>query len=223
MSAKQYTESQRVAAARLSRELGLHIIRNQVVRLRGRGIDTDDTAAVALALRNQQIAPTPLNTARPSAKASPPSAPPIDGDQAEPLSPEALSQRLTELQAELLAAPCYQSGRAVYVKIKGFEALVKVQQARGDLVERKQVEGEAYQFGNLVKSMILQLPARLIPMIVGLDYPEAFEKADEWVYSFLAEIHESSREHICPVTECAVSRPATNPGNPEFEEDENEP
>lgn len=220
MSAKQYTESQRVAASRLSRELGLHIIRNQVVRLRERGIDTDDTAAVALALSNQQIAPTPLTTARPSAKSPPPSAPPTDGEQVEPLSPEALSQRLTELQAELLAAPCYQSGRAVFVKIKGFEALVKVQQARGDLVDRKQVEGEAYQFGNLVKTMVLQLPARLIPMIVGLDYPEAFEKAEEWVYTFLQEVYESSREHVCPVTECAVPQPINQPASAE---DETEP
>lgn len=213
-------ESERAAAARLKEALKINVTRASVRRLMAKGIDLQDVDAVRHAFAMQERKPSPIGLSvtaqpkpQPAAQPKPAdqSAPPDDADQRRPLSSDELDARLAGLEHELLMAPNYETGRSIRIKISGYRELVRVQKDRGDLVDRKQVEGEAYQFGNLVKTMLLQLPGRLIPQIVGLDYPEAFEKAEEWVYSLLAEIYETGRDHIIPVDESILSRPVSNP------------
>lgn len=85
MSANQppHGESERQCAARLSAETGLNIVRNTVIRLRKKGVDTSDTEAVRHALAMQERKPRPLaSPPKPSKTNHSPR--PADSNQAAP-------------------------------------------------------------------------------------------------------------------------------------------
>jgi hypothetical protein len=184
-------ESERAAAVRLTTALGISISRGTVRRLRAKGIDTADTAGVRHALAQQE---------RRGAATGPPG-PKLDttGDPAEPLDEEQLNRRLAQLEAELLQAGDYEVARCVRVRISGFRELVRTQRDRGQLVDREKVTAEGFELGLLFRHAVQRIPSGLVPMLVGLDYPAAFLKAEDWCHDLLVELSNTSRSHTVEI------------------------
>lgn len=91
-------ESERQCAARLSAETGLNIVRNTVIRLRKKGVDTSDPEAVRHALAMQERKPRPLGTPPKPKRANQPPRP-ADGNQAAPriVSDKTIRERKAEV------------------------------------------------------------------------------------------------------------------------------
>ncbi len=200
-------ESERAAAVRLENALGHRIHRSTVRRLRARGIDLLDPQAVKRALGNQERISGPI---QPKPNQSPPRPsetpqPGIPAGPSRPLTSAELDERLAALESDLLNAADYQEGRSIRIKISGYRELVRIQKERGHLVDREQVQGEAYQFAAMARTALLQLPGKLIPSLTGLDFPEAHQRAEDFVFALLTELHETAKSHVIPLPETFLS------------------
>lgn len=89
------------------------------------------------------------------------------------LSEEILQARLRKLTAEAAA--------------KEHALLVE----EGRYVTKESQEREGLAAGQIIKSLILKIPADLPQILVGLEYPEAVKKCEDYAYQILTEISDS--------------------------------
>jgi hypothetical protein len=189
-------ESERTAADRLTHSLGFPVHRSTVRRLKSRGIDLTNPAAVRHALANQERSSAPSTQTN---RQTPPAASSAPETANQPLTSAELDQRLADLERDLLASPDYQTGRSVRIKISGYRELVRIQRERGQLIDRSLVEAEGYQIGNIIRTHLMQLPAKLVTQLLGLEYGEAVERAEGYVHALLTEIHQAALGHAVPL------------------------
>ena len=187
-------ESERTAAARLAAALNLNVSRASVRRLRAKGIDTADTRAVDHALKMQTKKPGkfgPPQTIEPNRTAT--------TSLTSSLSASELDATLAGLERDLLEAPDYETGRSIRIKITGFRDLVRVQKERGHLIDRNKVEAEGYEAGLLFKHALMRIPSELLPMLVGLDYPDAVDICEKWTHQLLTDLYHLTEQHLVAI------------------------
>jgi hypothetical protein len=184
-------ESERAAADRLTEALGCNVHRSTVRRLKARGINLADLAAVRHALNQQERQPGPTNQNQPDPKPPAPESGPLTSNQ--------LDARLQQLEADLLAAPDYHAARTIKMQISGFKELVRTQKERGFLIDRSFVQAGGYQIGNIIRTHLMQLPAKLVTQLLGLEYGEAVERAEDYAHEVLTEMHQAALAYAVPI------------------------
>jgi hypothetical protein len=173
-------ESERTAAARLTLALGVEVKRGQIRWWRRKGYDLRDIEKLKHSLRMQER--NPLRPARGATTAAVPQ-PRAD---LPPLDPTcSLGEAIDRIQELLLAAPDYETARTYKVQLEGLKAAFAIHREQSFYVTRASQEAAGIRAGQVIKQLILKIPAELPQMLLGLDYPEALQRCEDYAHAIL--------------------------------------
>ena len=185
MAGKPDPNSVRAIAARLSVSLGRIVTQKAVKVWIAKGYPLDDIPALEKRLRNQERAPKKIPA--PIDPDSPPP-PPKDDDTPETLDIEA---ELHKLQRKLVNAADYEEARTLRVQIAGVRDVLKSLREQGHYVTKESQIRSGMATGQTIKALVLKIPAELPQMLVGIDYPDAVQKCEDYAFGILTSLAES--------------------------------
>ena len=184
MARPKHPESERSLAARLSVALNRVVTRDCIREWKEKGYPLDDIPALEKRLRNQERAPK--KTPAPADPDQPP--PPKDDDTPETLN---IESELQKLQRKLVNAADYEDARTLRVQIAGVRDVLKSLREQGHYVTKESQIREGMATGQTIKALVLKIPAELPQQLVGLDYPDAVQKCEDYAFGILASLAES--------------------------------
>lgn len=181
----------RAIAARLTVELNRVVTQKAVKVWKQKGYQLDDPVALEKKLRNQERAP---RKRKPAVEDAPPENTPLAGD--EPPEPPAtdhldIEHELKQLQRKLLKARDYEGARTIRMQIAGVRDVLKSLREQGHYVTKESQIREGMATGQTIKALVLKIPAELPQMLVGLDYPDAVAKCEDYSFAILTALAES--------------------------------
>lgn len=188
MAGKPSSTSNRAIAARLTVALNRIVTEKCVKVWRANGYPLDDIPELEKRLRNQERAPKKI---KPPEDPDTPK-PPGDDDTPEILNIEA---ELQKLQSKLILAEDYEAARTIRVQIAGVRDVLKSLREQGHYVTKESQIREGMATGQAIKSLVLKIPAELPQQLVGLDYPAAVEKCEDYAFGILTSLAESEAAH----------------------------
>lgn len=180
-------ESERTAAARLTIAMGYVVTRDMIRHWKKNGYCLTDLAKLKRSIRNQERLPRASDTV-------------VDDDEVVvPVDPSAEIQpgqlsidvELGALQAKLLRATDYNEARTIRTQIAGVKDVIKTLRDQDYYVTKESQLRRGILVGQTIKSLVLKIPSELPQMIIGLDYPDAMVKCEDYAYSILAELAEA--------------------------------
>jgi hypothetical protein len=174
-------ESERKAAARLTAELGITVTRAAVRYWRSKGYPTHDAVALRHKLRNQERAPKKTADDDDESESDAPANPPD-------VTAANLEAEIDRIKDLLLSAPDYESARTYKVQLDGLKQAFAIHKDQGHYVTKASQEEAGLKAGQLVKQLILKIPGELPQMLVGLDYPDALKKCEDYAHAILTEL-----------------------------------
>lgn len=191
MAGKPSQNSVRAIAARLTVELNRVVTQKAVKVWKQKGYQLDDPVALEKKLRNQERAP---RKRKPAVEDAPPENTPLAGD--EPPEPPAtdhldIEHELKQLQRKLLKARDYEGARTIRMQIAGVRDVLKSLREQGHYVTKESQIREGMATGQTIKALVLKIPAELPQMLVGLDYPDAVAKCEDYSFGILTALAES--------------------------------
>lgn len=192
MAGKPSDKSLRAIAARLTVALDRVVTEKCVKVWRSKGYPLDDPVTLEKKLRNQERAP---RKRKPAVEDTPPeNTPPLAGD--EPPEPPAtdhldIEHELKQLQRKLLKARDYEGARTIRMQIAGVRDVLKSLREQGHYVTKESQIREGMATGQTIKALVLKIPAELPQMLVGLDYPDAVAKCEDYSFGILTALAES--------------------------------
>lgn len=172
-------ESLAKAADRLREELQMGVTIKCVRVWRAKGWDLFDIPQLKRNLANQERKPKAIKT--------------DDDDAEEPedfpdVRAEEIPKEIAKLESQLIAAPDYETARMISTKLTGLKNAFRLHVEMGQYVTRESQEREGLQAGMVIKQLILKIPAEMPQMLVGLEYPEAVKKCEDYAHGMLMEI-----------------------------------
>jgi hypothetical protein len=103
-----------------------------------------------------------------------------------PLDPTcSLGEAIDRIQELLLAAPDYETARTYKVQLEGLKAAFAIHREQSFYVTRASQEAAGIRAGQVIKQLILKIPAELPQMLLGLDYPEALQRCEDYAHAIL--------------------------------------
>jgi hypothetical protein len=182
----QATESERAAAARLTKELGVTVGRSSIRWWKSKGYDLNDVENLKHALRNQERNPLRVKptTTTPAARSQPsPDLPPIDPTAS-------LAESIDRIKELLLAAEDYETARTYKAQLEGLKAAFSLFKDQGLYVTKASQEEAGIRAGQHIKRAIQRVASELPQTIVGLDYVGTLTRCEDMVHQILVEISE---------------------------------
>ena len=177
------------AAERLTIELGLNVTSDCVREWRKKGFDLSDTDSLMAKLRNQKRMPKKIKIQIDDSESDddesnqdPQDFPDILADQ--------IPDEIKKLESKLIGARDYVEARTVSTQLTGLKNAFRLHVEMGQYVTRESQEREGLHAGQVIKQMIMRIPSELPQALVGLEYPDAVKKCDEFAYSMLLEMSE---------------------------------
>lgn len=188
MAGKPSDKSLRAIAARLSVELDRVVTQKAVKVWRQKGYPLNDPVALEKKLRNQERAPKKNKPAvDPEASET---TPPLAGEEP-PAEHLDIEHELKLLQRKLLKARDYEGARTIRMQIAGVRDVLKSLREQGHYVTKESQIREGMATGQTIKALVLKIPAELPQMLVGLDYPDAVAKCEDYSFAILTALAES--------------------------------
>ena len=184
MAGKPQDTSNRAIAARLSIELGRIVTEKCIKVWRVKGYDLTDIPALRKAIANQERGPKKIKPA-------------VSPDEPEKLAEEPATDHLDveyelkQLQRRLIQADSYEDARTIRMQIAGVRDVLKSLREQGHYVTKESQIREGMATGQTIKSLVLKIPAELPQQLVGLDYPDAVTKCEDYAYSILTALSEA--------------------------------
>jgi hypothetical protein len=182
----QATESERAAAARLTKELGVTVGRSSIRWWKSKGYDLNDVENLKHALRNQERNPLRVKptTTTPAARSQPRAElPPIDPTAS-------LADSIDRIKELLLAATDYETARTYKVQLEGLKAAFFIYKEQALYVTKASQEEAGIRAGQHIKHAVQRVASELPQTVVGLDYPETLARCEDMVFQILTEIGE---------------------------------
>ena len=177
------------AAERLTIELGRNVTSDCVREWRKKGFDLSDTDSLMAKLRNQKRMPKKIKPQIDDSESDddesnqdPQDFPDILADQ--------IPDEIKKLESKLIGARDYEEARTVSTQLTGLKNAFRLHVEMGQYVTRESQEREGLHAGQVIKQMIMRIPSELPQALVGLEYPDAVKKCDEFAYSMLLEMSE---------------------------------
>lgn len=177
------------AAERLTLALGRNVTSDCVRQWRKKGLDLNDTDALMAKLRNQKRMPKklkpPIDDQDPDdddSNQDPQDFPDILADQ--------IPDEIKKLESKLIAAKDYEEARTISTQLTGLKNAFRLHVEMGQYVTRESQEREGLHAGQVIKQMIMRIPSEIPQALVGLEYPDAVKKCDEFAHSMLLEMSE---------------------------------
>lgn len=179
--------SERSIAAMLTKELQREVTQKTVQHLKKKGVDISDPAAVEKAFRNQERSPQKISTTTQDpddddSNQDPQDFPDILADQ--------IPDEIKKLEVKLINAADYEEARTVSTQLTGLKNAFRLHVEMGQYVTRESQEREGLHAGQVIKQMIMRIPSELPQALVGLEYPDAVKKCEEFAHSMLLEMSE---------------------------------
>lgn len=160
------------------------VTRKCIQEWRAKGYPLDDTAALKKKLRNQERSRKSTET-KPLGEGDDEVPGDLAGDLAGGVQIEA---ELKKLQVKLLKAEDYEAARTIRMQIAGVKDVLKALREQGYYVTQESQIRHGLMIGQTIKSLVLKIPAELPQMVIGLEYPEAVVKCEDYAYAILAEL-----------------------------------
>jgi len=170
-------ETQAQAAVRLSAALNRAVTRKCVRVWAANGWDLNDPVGIEAKLKMQERAPKKLKGE---------DLPPADLLPLDPTS--SLAESIDRIKELLLTARDYETARTYKVQLEGLKHAFAIHKEQGHYVTRASQEEAGLRAGQVIKQLILKIPAELPQMLLGLDYPDALQKCEDYAHGILAEI-----------------------------------
>jgi hypothetical protein len=152
-------------------------------------LDLNDTNALMAKLRNQKRMPKKLK-------------PPIDDQDRDDddsnqdpqdfpdILADQIPNEIKKLENKLIAARDYEEARTISTQLTGLKNAFRLHVEMGQYVTRESQEREGLHAGQVIKQMIMRIPSEIPQALVGLEYPDAVKKCDEFAHSMLLEMSE---------------------------------
>jgi hypothetical protein len=147
----------------------------------GKGWDLSDPVGVERKIRNQERAPKKTAAEDEESESDAPANPPD-------VTAANLEAEIDRIKDLLLSAPDYESARTYKVQLDGLKQAFAIHKDQGHYVTKASQEEAGLKAGQLVKQLILKIPGELPQMLVGLDYPDALKKCEDYAHAILTEI-----------------------------------
>lgn len=159
--------------------MGQDVTRGQVRWWKEKGYDLTDVAKLRKSLRNQERAPSKAKL-------------PVDPNRPPPdeIDPESIPAELKKLEGLLINAPDYEDARMIRAKITGLKDAFNLHVSMGNYITKESQERDGLKAGQVIKQQIAKIHAELPQQVVGLDYPEALRKCEDFAHGLLASISE---------------------------------
>lgn len=212
MGRKKNENSIRGISERLTRELGVEVSLKSVRVWQARGYPVDDAVALRALLLNQERSPIKPRTIHadvaPAPQQLPKQHPPVPPEQAayqppsHPARPAAtthidVEHELKQLQRKLLEADDYATARTIRMQIAGVRDVLKSLREQGHYVTKESQIRDGMAAGEAIKALVLKIPSDLPQMIIGLDYPDAVARCEDYAYQILTGLSEA-KEGVLP-------------------------
>ena len=168
-------ETQSAAATRLSAALSRDVTRKCVRVWMANGWDLNDPEAIEAKLRMQERAPKRTNTEPPA------DLPPLDPTVS-------LAESIDRIKELLLTATDYETARTYKVQLEGLKHAFAIHREQGHYVTRASQEAAGLRAGQVIKQLVLKIPAELPQALLGLDYADALAKCEDYAHAMLTEI-----------------------------------
>jgi hypothetical protein len=179
-------ESERTAAARLTKELGVPVGRSSIRWWKAKGYDLHDLDRLRHQLKMQERSPLRAKpTTTTAAARSQPRA------ELPPLDPSAsLAESIDRIKELLLAADDYETARTYKAQLEGLKAAFSLFKDQGLYVTKASQEEAGIRAGQHIKRAVQRVASELPQTIVGLDYADTLAKCEDMVHEILVEISE---------------------------------
>lgn len=181
MAGKPQAGSLASESARLSVALGRVVTKEEIRWWKKKGYPLDDVPKLKRKLRDQE------RQRKPSTEST--------GDESEvdpfadaPPSGLTIEVELGALQSKLIASTDYETARTIRTQIAGVKDVIKTLRDQGFYVTQESQIRRGLAIGQAIKSLVLKIPSDLPQQIVGLDYPDAVAKCEDYAYSILTEL-----------------------------------
>lgn len=174
-------------AARLTIALKFLVTPDMIRWWRKKEYPLDDTDALLKRIKNQERGGPSKAKAHPASKAPTPPAPP-----ASPASPIDIDieGEMKQLQNRLINAESYDEARTIRMQIAGIRDVLKSLVEMEFYVTRESQVRDGLLISQAIRGEILKIPARLPQALVGLDYPAAVQKCEEFADHILAQLYD---------------------------------
>jgi hypothetical protein len=186
MPGKSQPDSENSIAARLTQQLGREVTRQCVREWKKKGWDLTKPAQIEKRLRMQERAPKRIRPAvDPAAEEAEPE---DDGSPPPEIEPDLIGPEIAKLQKKLTRAKDYEESRTITSQLAGLKHAFALHKEMGLYVTRESQERIGLRDGQFIKQLILKIPSELPQMLVGLDYPDALQKCEQYADGILSQI-----------------------------------
>ena len=172
MARKTTPGSERSEAARLTIALERCVSKDAVRAWRAKGWNLSDIPQLKHNL-NQQLRQPKQLTGTKSPKRPASELPPA-------IEPGNISAEIQRIEGELAACTDYETARMLRMKLTGLKDAFRLHKERGEFVTKESQIREGLLVAQVIRAEILKIPAELPQMLVGLDYPTAVARCEQF-------------------------------------------